>query len=158
MVNKIPWLANFQSESEHSSIPTPELDGVAAGCHSSLQRFAGLFKTTAGLHTNSQASGDSLVKVTTSSVLCGLWRSQNPLGSQILRSGVREYHQIITVSTRGYLWADNRRGSWRKGQFWETERYEIRSGYVIWPSKLRKPWKLLGKAGKGGLEIKGGHI
>lgn len=89
MVNKIPWLANFQSKLEHSSIPIPALDGVAAGCHSSLHRFAVFFKTTTGLHTNSQASGDCLVKVTTSSVLCGLWRSQSPLGLQILRSGVR---------------------------------------------------------------------
>lgn len=108
MVNKIPQLANFQSKLEHSSSPVPELDGVAAGCHSSLRRFFAVFlKTTTGLHTNSQASGDSLVKVTTSSVLCGLWRSQNPLGLRLLKSGVQGYHWIMTAPTKGYLWSDN---------------------------------------------------
>lgn len=39
MINKIPQLANFQSKSEESSSPAPELDSIAAGCHSSLRRF-----------------------------------------------------------------------------------------------------------------------
>lgn len=76
MVNKTPWLANFQSMLEHSSLPTPELDGVAAAVTHHYIVSAVFFKTTAGLHTNSQASGDSLVKVTTSSIFCGLWRAR----------------------------------------------------------------------------------
>lgn len=132
MVNKIPQLASFQSKlEEHSSIPVPELDGVAAGCHSSLRLFffffAVFFKTTAGLHTNSQASGDSLVKVTTSSVLCGLWRSQTPgkWGSgvpldydninqrqlMVRQLGFGGANRIRTVPTKGHLWSDNHRRS-----------------------------------------------
>lgn len=100
------------------------------------------FKTGAGLHPNSYASGDSLAKVTISSILCGLCSNQNPLGLRIVRCG--GYHWV-TMPARNYLWVAN-----QTMKFVKQRSCEIWSGYMAESSLESKPVNLLVKAGKEG--------